>query len=76
MNSGKMILAQLMDHLPSYEFQKGVARYRGDYKVKSFSCRDQFLCLAFAQLTYRESRRDIELCLCAAGTRGPAVTRT
>jgi len=69
MNSGKMIFAQLMDHLPRYEFQKYVARYRGDYKIKSFSCWDQFLCLAFAQLTYRESLRDIETCLRAAKTK-------
>jgi hypothetical protein len=69
MNSGQMIFAQLMDHLPRYEFQKCVARYRGDYKVKSFSCWDQFLCLGFAQLTYRESLRDIETCLRAAGTK-------
>ncbi len=52
-----------MDHAPSYEFQKCVARYRGDYQQKSFSCWDQFLCMAFAQLTYRESLRDIEACL-------------
>jgi len=63
MNTGKMIFAQLMEHLPTYEFQKCVVRYRGDYKVKSFSCWDQFLCLAFAQLTHRESLRDIETCL-------------
>jgi len=69
MYTGKMIFAQLMDHLPRYEFQKCVARYRGDYKVQSFSCWDQFLCLAFAQLTYRESLRDIETCLRAAHTK-------
>jgi len=52
-----------MDFLPLVEFRKCVARYRGHHKVKSFSCLDQFLCLAFAQLTYRESLRDIEACL-------------
>lgn len=63
MNSGRTIFAQLMDRLPLAEFRRCVERYRGDYKVQSFSCLDQFLCLAFAQLTYRESLRDIETCL-------------
>jgi hypothetical protein len=64
MNSGKTIFAQLMDFVPSaYEFRCCVERYHGNYKVKSFSCWDQFLILAFAQLTYRESLRDIEACL-------------
>jgi len=67
MNSGKTIFAQLMDLVPSaYEFRCCVERYHGHYKVKSFSCWDQFLTLAFAQLTYRESLRDIEACLRAA----------
>jgi len=52
-----------MDFLPIHEFRKCVARYNGNYKVKSFSCWDQFLCMAFAQLTYRESLRDIQACL-------------
>src|SRR5450432_4805548 len=52
-----------MDHVPSYEFQKCVARYRGDAHHRGFSCRDQYLAMAFAQLTYRESLRDIESCL-------------
>lgn len=52
-----------MDFLPLYEFRKCVKRYRGNYKVQKFSCMDQFLCMAFAQLTYRESLRDIEVCL-------------
>jgi hypothetical protein len=69
MNSGKTIFAQLMDFLPTYEFRKCVERYQGHYKVQSFSCWDQFLCLAFAQLTYRESLRDIEICLRAAGSK-------
>jgi hypothetical protein len=63
MDTGKTIFAQLMDFLPVYEFQKCVQRYNGHYKVKHFSCWNQFLCMAFAQLTYRESLRDIEACL-------------
>ena len=63
MNSGKTIFSQLMDFVPTYEFRKCVERYNGNYKVKSFSCWDQFLCMAFAQLTYRESLRDIEACM-------------
>ncbi len=63
MNTGRTIFSQLMDLLPLPEFRRCVERYRGDYKVQSFSCLDQFLCLAFAQLTYRESLRDIEACL-------------
>jgi hypothetical protein len=63
MNSGKTIFAQMMDFIPSYEFHRCVQRYQGEYKVKSFSCWEQFLTLAFAQLTYRESLRDIEGCL-------------
>jgi hypothetical protein len=63
MNTGRTIFAQLMDFLPLHEFRKCVQRYRGNYKVQSFSCLDQYRCLAFAQLTYRESLRDIEACL-------------
>jgi Domain of unknown function (DUF4372)/Transposase DDE domain len=63
MNSGRTVFAQLLDHLPSYEFQKCVTRYRGDYQQKNFSCWDQYLAMTFAQLTYRESLRDIEACL-------------
>src|SRR5882724_5028453 len=63
MNSGRTIFSQVLDHLPWYEFQKCVTRYRGDYQQKSFSCWDQYLAMAFAQLTYRESLRDIETCL-------------
>ena len=66
MNSGRTIFSQLMDFLPIHEFRQCVERYNGNYKVKSFSCWDQFLCMAFAQLTYRESLRDIEACLRAA----------
>jgi hypothetical protein len=63
MNTGKTIFSQVMEFLPLYEFRKCVERYQGDYKIKSFSCLDQFLCMAFAQLTFRESLRDIESCL-------------
>jgi hypothetical protein len=67
MNLGRTVFAQLMDHLPSYEFQKCVARYRGDAHLRGFSCWDQYLAMAFAQLTYRESLRDIEACLRSVG---------
>jgi hypothetical protein len=63
MHVGRIVFAQLIDHLPPYEFRKCVERYAGNYKFRGFSCLDQFLCLAFAQLTYRESLRDIEACL-------------
>jgi len=63
MVEGKFVFAQLMQHLPLTSFRRCVERYQGEYKVKSFSCMDQFLCMAFAQLTYRESLRDIEACL-------------
>lgn len=66
MNSGKTIFAQLMDFLPIHEFRKCIKQYNGNYKIKRFSCWDQFLCMAFAQLTYRESLRDIQACLRAA----------
>jgi len=69
MNIGKTIFSQLMDFIPPYEFQKCVDRYSGNYKVKTFSCWDQYLCMAFAQLTYRESLRDIQVCLRAAHTK-------
>jgi len=63
MNSGKLVFAQLMAHLPLTTFRRCVARYGGEHKVKQFTCFDQYLCMAFAQLTYRESLRDIEACL-------------
>ena len=63
MNQGKLVFAQLTQHLPLTTFRRCVARYRGEHKAKSFSCLDQFLCMAFAQLTFRESLRDIEACL-------------
>ena len=63
MNTGQTVFAQVMDFLPHWDFRKCVKRYRGDYKLQKFTCMDQFLCMAFAQLTYRESLRDIEVCL-------------
>jgi hypothetical protein len=63
MNVGQTVFSQLMDFIPNYEFQKCIERYQGNYKIKSFSCWDQFLSMAFAQLTYRESLRDIQACL-------------
>jgi hypothetical protein len=63
MNSGQSLFSQLIDHLPSHEFRKCVQRYAGNHRVRSFSCWDQFLCMAFAQLTFRESLRDIVACL-------------
>ena len=67
MNTGKLVFAQVMSHLPLTTFRRCVARYNGEHKVKHFTCLDQFLCMAFAQLTYRESLRDIEACLRALG---------
>jgi transposase len=63
MNLGRTVFSQIMEHLPAYEFQKCVARYRGDSHLRGFSCLDQYLAMVFAQLTYRESLRDIEACL-------------
>lgn len=63
MNLGQTVFAQLMEFIPTYQFQICVDRYHGHRYIKEFSCWDQFLCLAFAQLTYRESLRDIEACL-------------
>ncbi len=83
MNIGKTLFAQVMDFIPRREFQRCVKRYRGNYKIKSFSCWDQYLCMAFAQLTYRGSLRDIETCLRAvksklyhAGFRGKVARNT
>jgi len=67
MHEGRTVFAQLMDWLPKYELAKCVARYQGDFHVRSMRCYEQFLILAFAQLTYRESLRDIETCLRALG---------
>jgi len=69
MNEGKFVFAQVMDHVPLTTFHRCVARYSGAHKVKRFSCLDQYLSMAFAQLTYRESLRDIEACLRTQNTK-------
>ncbi len=83
MYSGEVVFSQLMAFLPRHEFDRCVRRYSGNRRVRGFSCRDQFLCMAFAQLTYRESLRDIETCLRAmqpklyhAGFRGKVARST
>jgi hypothetical protein len=63
MYTGKLIFSQVMDYMPMHTFRRCVARYQGDRNTRSFTCFDQYLCMAFAQLTYRESLRDIEACL-------------
>ena len=68
MNSGRTVFAQLFDFLPKHEFNQCIRRYRGHRRLRKFSCLDQFLCMAFAQLTYRDSLRDIETCLRAMST--------
>ena len=83
MYTGQIVFSQLMDFLPRYEFNQCVSRYQGNYRLRKFSCLDQFLCMAFAQLTYRESLRDIQTCLRAlqpklyhAGIRGKVSRST
>jgi len=63
MNLGQTVFSQLMEHLPQHKFRQCVERYKGNYKIRTFSCWNQFLTMSFAQLTYRESLRDIETCL-------------
>lgn len=63
MHAGRFMFSQLMDFLPKYDYSKCVRRYRGNHRIRAFSCYDQFLCMAFGQLTYRESLRDIVTCL-------------
>ena len=63
MNQGQTVFSQIIDFLPQKKFRQCVNRYNGNYRVRSFKCYDQLLCMAFAQLTYRESLRDIECCL-------------
>jgi hypothetical protein len=82
MYAGQYVFTQVMDHLPLHVFRRCVARYGGDRKVKNFSCLDQLRCFAFAQLTWRESLRDIEACLKAQssklyhlGFRAPRIAR-
>ncbi len=69
MYAGQLVFSQLIDYLPMYEFRKCVHRYEGNRRIRNFSCMDQFLCMAFAQLTYRESLRDIETCMRAMNTK-------
>jgi len=69
MYKDRLVFAQLLDFLPRHAFDKCVRRYRGNYRTRDFSCRDQFLAMAFAQLTYRESLRDIEICLRSVQTK-------
>jgi len=83
MFSGRLIFSQLLDFLPKHDFDKCVLRYQGNRRVRRFSCFDQFLCMAFAQLTGRESLREIETCLRAmepklyhAGIRGKVSRST
>ncbi len=83
MHTGRIVFSQLMDFLPRHEFSRCVRRYRGNYRTRKFTCHDQFLCMAFAQLTGRESLRDIETCLRAmqpklyhTGIRGPVSKST
>ena len=82
MNEGRSLFSQLLEHAPHHHFRRCVERYRGNRGVRSFRCWDQFLCMAFAQLTYRESLRDIEACLGAvpgqlsghrSGSRSPST---
>ena len=75
MNSGKTIFAQLMDFVPTYEFRKCVDLYNGNHKVISFSCWDQYLCMAFAQLTYRESLRDTVVCVVSSTCISTQITK-
>ena len=82
MPHGQYVFSQLMDHMPLTTFRRCVVRYNGERKVKHFSCLDQLRCLAFAQLTWRESLRDIEACLNAQasklyrlGFRAPHIAR-
>ena len=83
MHTGRIVFAQLIDFLPMHAFRKCVRRYQGNRRMRTFSCMNQFLCMAFAQLTYRQSLRDIETCLRAmrdklyhAGIRGQVSRST
>src|ERR1700733_9562335 len=67
MNQGRAVFSQLISFLPDREFRRCVERYQGDSRLRGFSCWDQYLSMAFAQLTYRESLRDIEACLHSVG---------
>ena len=69
MNVERSVFSQLMDFVPRYEFRAAVKRYKGEHRMRRFSCWEQFLCMAFAQLTYRDSLRDIETCLRSLGAK-------
>jgi len=69
MDDARLIFSQLMDFLPRNAFRKCVRRYNGNHKIKTFTCYDQYMCMAFAQLTGRESLRDIEVCLRTFGSK-------
>jgi hypothetical protein len=83
MNTDRIVFSQIMDFIPKHQFNRCVRRYRGNYRLRKFSCFDQFLCMAFAQLAFKESLRDIETCLRAmkpklyhAGFRGRIARST
>ncbi len=83
MNTDRIVFSQIMDFIPQHQFNRCVRRYRGNYRLRKFSCFDQFLCMAFAQLAFKESLRDIETCLRAmkpklyhAGFRGHIARST
>jgi hypothetical protein len=63
MHTGRLVFSQVIDHLPMHTYRRCIQRYQGNHAVKHFRCLDQYLYMAFAQLTYRESLRDIEVCL-------------
>jgi len=69
MNEGRTLFSQVMDFLPAHEFGKCVDRYDANRRIRRFSCHDQFLCMAFAQLTYSESLRETETCHRSPGSR-------
>jgi hypothetical protein len=69
MNQGRIVFSQIMDYFPLRQFKKCVNRYRGDHRVRTFTCLDQYYCMCFAQLTGRESLRDIEVCIRAIGSK-------
>lgn len=69
MNTGRSLLSQILTYMPKYQFDKIIEKYKGNYKAQEFSCWEQYVCMVFAQLTYRESLRDIESCLEAFGSK-------
>ena len=69
MNTGRSLLSQILTYMPKYQFDKIIEKYKGNNKAQEFSCWEQYVCMVFAQLTYRESLRDIESCLEAFGSK-------